>query len=61
MSPQSPQKKDDAGAFKGWWVLLLVFCLFFLILLGFIFMRGRGGSVVNNKGLPLNNIRRPQL
>lgn len=54
MSPQSPQKKDD-GAFKGWWVLLLVFCLFFLILLGFIFM-GKSG----NKGLPLNNIRRPQ-
>ena len=61
MSPSpssSPQKKDeDAGAFKGWWVLLLVFCLFFLILLGFIFMRSTGG----NKGLPLNNIRRPQV
>ena len=57
-SPSSPQKKndDDAGLFKGWWVLLLVFCLFFLGLLGFMFMRGR----VNNKALNLgrNNVVR---
>ena len=50
-SPKSPSNKKDA--FKGWWILLLLFCLFLLVLLGVIFMRSR------NKDLIMNNMRRP--
>lgn len=48
MASGSPnQKKDDAGKFKAWWVIVLIVVLLFLGLLGFMFFRNKALPPVN--------------